>query len=159
MYFAYKHAREKYKERRQLQAQPVGELANGSAQLNQDTAVEARNGEGTNAMKVPTIASGAEIGRAPEAKETPVNNVSKTKKEDEPPYEDLAEKKRRRKYRWKIIFGLLAPFTLQSLDMTIIASALPYIATDFGECSPLSVPCLYPTTPLPVSPGSKTTEG
>ncbi len=47
--------------------------------------------------------------------------------------EEAAENKRRRTYRWKIILGLFAPFCLQSLDTTIIASALPYIAEDFGE--------------------------
>jgi hypothetical protein len=47
--------------------------------------------------------------------------------------EEAAEKKRRRTYRWKIILGLFAPFCLQSLDTTIIASALPYIAEDFGK--------------------------
>lgn len=47
--------------------------------------------------------------------------------------EEAAEKKRRRTYRWKIIIGLFAPFCLQSLDTTIIASALPYIAQDFSK--------------------------
>jgi hypothetical protein len=36
-------------------------------------------------------------------------------------------------YRWKISLGLFGPFALQALDTTIIASALPYIATDFGK--------------------------
>ncbi|KAJ5886553.1 uncharacterized protein N7473_009227 [Penicillium subrubescens] len=52
--------------------------------------------------------------------------------------EEAAEKKRRRVYRWKIILGLFAPFCLQSLDTTIIASALPYIAEDFGQLSQLN---------------------
>ena len=50
------------------------------------------------------------------------------------PNADPIEKKRRMKYRLKILFGLVAPFTLQSLDTTIIASALPFIAQDFGKC-------------------------
>ncbi|CAK7212027.1 hypothetical protein SCUCBS95973_001323, partial [Sporothrix curviconia] len=45
--------------------------------------------------------------------------------------EQKAERKRRYIYRCKIIFGLMMPFTLQGLDTTIVASALPYIATDF----------------------------
>lgn len=48
--------------------------------------------------------------------------------------EDVAETKRRRIYRRKIILGLAAPFALQALDTTIIASALPFIATDFRMC-------------------------
>ncbi|CAF3553300.1 hypothetical protein SNK04_000990 [Fusarium graminearum] len=49
-----------------------------------------------------------------------------------------SEEKAARVYRWKIIIGLMAPFALQSLDSTIIASALPWIAGDFGEISQLN---------------------
>ncbi|KAJ5712038.1 Major facilitator superfamily domain general substrate transporter [Penicillium malachiteum] len=52
--------------------------------------------------------------------------------------EEKAEKKRRRNYRLKLIFGLFGPFCLSSLDMTIVASALPYIATDFNQISQLN---------------------
>ncbi|KAK1753190.1 major facilitator superfamily domain, general substrate transporter [Echria macrotheca] len=52
--------------------------------------------------------------------------------------EEAAEKKRRRIYRYKIVFGLAFPFMLQALDTTIIASALPYIATDFNEIAQLN---------------------
>lgn len=41
-------------------------------------------------------------------------------------------------YRLKLIAGLLAPFALQALDVTIIASALPFIATDFNEVAQLN---------------------
>lgn len=63
--------------------------------------------------------------------QSPAHDTSSDKKTVSP--EEAAEKKRRRVYRWKIILGLFAPFCLQSLDTTIIASALPYIAEDFGE--------------------------
>ena len=46
--------------------------------------------------------------------------------------EKAERKKRQRAYRYRIIFGLMMPFTLQALDTTIIASALPTIAADFG---------------------------
>ena len=49
--------------------------------------------------------------------------------------EEAAEKKKRRSYRWKIIIGLFGPFTLQALDNTVIASAFPFIATDFSTYS------------------------
>ncbi|EPE08749.1 tetracycline efflux protein [Ophiostoma piceae UAMH 11346] len=48
------------------------------------------------------------------------------------------EKLEARRYRWKVIIGLIFPFALQALDVTIIASALPWIATDFGEVSQLN---------------------
>ncbi|KAI9158391.1 Efflux pump FUS6 [Paramyrothecium foliicola] len=46
-----------------------------------------------------------------------------------------AEKRSATKYRWTIVLGLVLPFALQALDATIIASALPWIANDFGESS------------------------
>ncbi|KAL8335600.1 hypothetical protein RB598_009677 [Gaeumannomyces tritici] len=42
------------------------------------------------------------------------------------------------KYRIKIICGLMLPFALQALDVTIVASALPWIAKDFNEVSQLN---------------------
>jgi hypothetical protein len=54
--------------------------------------------------------------------------------------EEKIQKRKRRQYRIKIIFGLVAPFALQALDTTIIASALPYIAKDFSTTTmPLSM--------------------
>lgn len=57
---------------------------------------------------------------------------SKTEKPEASP-DEKAEQRRRRVYRWKIVVGLVAPFTLQSLDTTIIASALSFIASDFSK--------------------------
>jgi hypothetical protein len=37
--------------------------------------------------------------------------------------------------KYKVLFGLALPFALSSLDVTIIASALPSIASVFSECS------------------------
>lgn len=47
------------------------------------------------------------------------------------------EKLAARSYRVKLIVGLFFPFALQALDVTIIASALPWIASDFSapKCS------------------------
>lgn len=47
------------------------------------------------------------------------------------------EKKALTRYRWKIMIGLAMPFMIQSLDATIIAGALPYIASDFRNTSPI----------------------
>lgn len=46
--------------------------------------------------------------------------------------ETLNKSERRRNHKYKVLFGLALPFALQSLDTTIIASALPFIASDFG---------------------------
>ena len=49
-----------------------------------------------------------------------------------------AERKRLRAYRYRIVVGLALPFTLQALDTTVIASALPFIARDFGQVAQLN---------------------
>jgi hypothetical protein len=51
------------------------------------------------------------------------------------------EKRAARIYRWKLIGGLFFPFTVQALDTTIVAGALPYIASDFRESSYPSLSC------------------
>ncbi|KAH7154801.1 tetracycline efflux protein [Fusarium sp. MPI-SDFR-AT-0072] len=42
------------------------------------------------------------------------------------------------RYRWRIILGLVLPFAISALDVTIIASALPWIAADFNRVSQLN---------------------
>lgn len=121
MFLAYKYARKKYKERKESQAQPKEASASGPAQPAHGAAVEANRG-GT-----PPVASDAAKVSNLETKVLPVKDTPKTEKEDP------IEKARMRKYRWMVVLGLMAPFTLQSLDTTIIAAALPYIASDFGE--------------------------
>ena len=43
-----------------------------------------------------------------------------------------AEKSAARKYRWKLLLLLLPGFFLSSLDITIVATALPFVASHFG---------------------------
>lgn len=74
-----------------------------------------------------------------------MNDLNEQKEQEIVNPEMVAEKKRRRIYRWKIILGLFSPFCLQALDTTIVASALPYIAQDF---SMPSIPLLPSTTYL-----------
>ena len=118
MYFAFKYARKKYRERHQREEQQH------ETQSGQSPKAESRQAEDTGA------------GTASDTVQ-PVSDTagpSTTGEEDnETPQETPAEKKARRKYRWKVLFGLVGPFTLQALDITIIASALPFIAQDFGE--------------------------
>jgi hypothetical protein len=107
MYLAYKYVKRKRNER---QASPPQDNEGGSSTRPATTVVVA-------------------------APDTQLSDSAKgpgsTKKTDPSP-EEVAEKKRRRKYRWKIVIGLFAPFALQGLDTTIIASAMPYIAADFS---------------------------
>ncbi|TLS25964.1 hypothetical protein PpBr36_07455 [Pyricularia pennisetigena] len=51
----------------------------------------------------------------------------------------IEEKRAARKYRLKLVLGLIFPFALQALDVTIVASALPWIAKDFSKSLSFSV--------------------
>jgi hypothetical protein len=117
MYFAFK----KYKEHR---ARQVAHKGQGDDQLVQQTSA----GVLQDASVTANTAGESEENNIQEAE---IKNAQKT----DPSPDEVAEKKRRRSYRWKIIFGLWCPFALQALDTTIIASALPYIATDFRTYS------------------------
>lgn len=44
----------------------------------------------------------------------------------------VAEKRAARKYRYKLLFLLLPGFFTSSMDLTIVATALPFIASHFG---------------------------
>lgn len=104
MYATYKYARKKLRDRAQPQA---GDVAGQPPSRGDDTA-------------------GILVGD-----DAPPRTSEAAKEEDGAAA--AGNKKRKRKYRWKILFGLCAPFALQALDTTIIASALPFIAADFGE--------------------------
>ncbi|OAP60460.1 hypothetical protein AYL99_05462 [Fonsecaea erecta] len=46
------------------------------------------------------------------------------------------ERSKARKYRWKLLFCLLPAFFVASLDLTIVATALPQIASHFSQYIP-----------------------
>ena len=43
------------------------------------------------------------------------------------------EKRAMRRYRWRIIAGLFLPVTIHALNLTMVAGALPFIASDFRK--------------------------
>jgi hypothetical protein len=49
------------------------------------------------------------------------------------------EKHDARVYRWKLIGGLLLPAFLASVDLTVVATALPFIASHFSKSNALQV--------------------
>ena len=53
--------------------------------------------------------------------------------------ESIAESKRARAYRWKLILSLLIPNMMASMDTTITATALPIIASHFSK----HATCIY----------------
>jgi hypothetical protein len=143
MYFAVKYARKKYKERQaaKLAGPSAQDPSSAEAQVQFQPGVEQPSEQHVE----PTVEAGeagkaaapAELPIAPVAAQTDIavpelavtsGKAAKTVVSDE----EKIQKKKRRQYRVKIIFGLVAPFALQALDTTIIASALPYIAKDFS---------------------------
>ena len=116
MYLAYKYAKKKHNQRKEERLAESGD----AVPMNRYSTVTAEE-----------PISGGTVADTASAVSNAKHGKEAAKKEPTP--EELAEKKRRRKYRLKILLGLVAPFTLQALDMTIVASALPFIAADFSE--------------------------
>ncbi|KAK5172735.1 uncharacterized protein LTR77_002855 [Saxophila tyrrhenica] len=48
------------------------------------------------------------------------------------------EKSAMRRYRWRLIAGLFIPASIQALNTTMLAGALPFIASDFNQLSQLN---------------------
>ncbi len=134
MYLAYKYAKKKHNQRKEER------LAKSQDAVPMDRTSVVIPEEPTSGTVAADTASAVSNAAKP-GKET-------AKKELTP--EEVAEKKRRRKYRLKILLGLVAPFTLQALDMTIVASALPFIASDFSEY--LTHATYTSSSPTPVCP-------
>ncbi|KAL2835470.1 major facilitator superfamily domain-containing protein [Aspergillus pseudoustus] len=63
--------------------------------------------------------------------------ISTTEKPAPSP-ETAAEKRRRRIYRWKLISSLFLPYMLATIDLTIVATAVPFIASHFNELDELN---------------------
>jgi hypothetical protein len=59
-------------------------------------------------------------------------NKGEENKTPQPSTDEYVENKRTRSYRWKIFIELSGLFRLQALGNAVIASAFPYIATDFS---------------------------
>ncbi|KAL4783760.1 major facilitator superfamily domain-containing protein [Aspergillus varians] len=49
-----------------------------------------------------------------------------------------AEQRRRRLYRWKLIGSLFMPYLLATIDLTIVATAVPFIASHFDQLGQLN---------------------
>ncbi|KAL4801840.1 MFS general substrate transporter [Aspergillus unguis] len=48
------------------------------------------------------------------------------------------EKRRRRNYRWKLVLCLFMPYFLATVDLTIVATAVPFIASHFDQLDELN---------------------
>jgi hypothetical protein len=133
MYLAYKYAKKKYRERQEAKraVQPLPDetepCTQDGARFNDTIALTASPNNTHDPFPFdtshPTLAA---------EDSSKVTQQESRKPEDAESPEERAEKARRRRYRLKIILGLFAPFTLQALDTTIIASALKFIADDFS---------------------------
>lgn len=147
MILAYRWARKRYQRRQQgrddepSQPPPTNTIELPIQPHTEAVTRDPTTRETSRSLDLPAHAAVNEIGPAA-AKGAKAE--TKTEKPEATP-EEKAEQRRRRVYRWKIVVGLFAPFTLQSLDTTIIASALPFIASDFSKQA---------QQPSPTKPGS-----
>jgi hypothetical protein len=142
MYLAYKYAKKRYQQRQEEKAAAAAQAASAApvpyAQgygVQSDVVrsdLNASPDHGTSSSNEPFNPSAVSA--------EPKTTEPKSKETETP--EEIAEKKRRRRYRFKIILGLFLPFTLQALDTTIIASALKFIADDFRQFCPPPTPSL-----------------
>lgn len=153
MFLAYRWARTKYQERRQEHddAPPAPPASFMEIPLQQRPGPGAGHAAALEAS-ASFEASPITTGNWNQATTTTREHKSKSKPKPKPRHqepsltpEEKAEKHRRQVYRWKVVIGLFAPFLLQSLDTTIIAAALPFIAKDFSKPPRLS----FSTHPSP----------
>ncbi|EAQ83590.1 hypothetical protein CHGG_09994 [Chaetomium globosum CBS 148.51] len=132
MYLAYKYAKKRYR------AHQEAKLADPTASHTTPSAPNGTQPDDTRGLTASSDEPGVPTPYDPSPlAATPGHTNPDDAKTKETP-EELAEKKRRRKYRLRIILGLFLPFTLQALDTTIIASALKFIAVDFNEIKQLN---------------------
>ncbi|KAL2833886.1 major facilitator superfamily domain-containing protein [Aspergillus cavernicola] len=68
----------------------------------------------------------------------PFEGITTTQEKLTPSPELEAEKRRRRLYRWKLFGSLFAPYMLATIDLTIVATAVPFIASHFDELDELN---------------------
>jgi len=148
MFLALRFAKKKYREirdrkqetyRLQSEAEPP-ERRSGDGWLDpQTSSLEGPVRAPNRHSNIGLVASDTTSPPAPHL--TEIENGAKNTQEKKPETpEQIAAKKRRRKYRLKIILAMFLPFTLQALDTTVIASALPLIAREFSAliCSLVS---------------------
>ena len=85
--------------------------------------------------------------QASSSAQQPINSGPQTDKTNPPmlttndpePGLTKQEKREQWKYRFRMFAGLFLPFFLDSTDITIIATALPHIAADFGRWFPIDI--------------------
>ncbi|KAL1870246.1 hypothetical protein Daus18300_005311 [Diaporthe australafricana] len=139
MFLAYRWARKRYQQRQQARDdEPLESPPTNTVELPRRSHPEAALRGPATRDTSPSLysPSNAVTTGSPAATKSAKAGIQTEKPEASP--EEKAEQRRRRAYRWRIVLGLVAPFTLQSLDTTIIASALPFIASDFNELSQLN---------------------
>jgi len=129
-YLLYKYIKKTSRERKARQANP-DRFENIGKQDQQSPA---------HAIDTPAASGEENVAQNPDTFATPQNGMpEKNGSTAEPtPAKDTRtkeEKRAMRIYRRKLIAGLFLPFSVQALETTIIAGALPFIASDFSRFS------------------------
>lgn len=131
MIIAYKYGRKKYTQRQARRAQEAQSIA------------PADPGQAPTTNNQPTSQNAPSSAIQPVVHQSPQQDVKLCQHQlaQDPSNQSNSskceicrrEKHDARIYRWKLIVGLLAPYLLASLDLTIVATALPFIASHFGK--------------------------
>ncbi|KAH6869508.1 major facilitator superfamily domain-containing protein [Thelonectria olida] len=126
MYLVWKYARKKYEKNREARSRCAAIETTPSPAASPIAACELM-ASGQDSARSPTT--------CPESHPPPIDAGGLF---TEQPHDRPVDVKRRRSLRYKVLLGLALPFALQSLDTTIIASALPFIADDFNQVKQLN---------------------
>lgn len=129
MIVAFRYAKRKYQENRDQKEQQ-------SYELHQDVDDPRRTGDDGQLRHNSTSDGGLGLQDTGAMRQGSVVLEGRDEGSTQKTPEKKAAKKRRRVYRTKIILAMFLPFTLQALDTTMIATALPLIAKEFGGLSP-----------------------
>lgn len=113
-YLLFKYLRRKYKERQATKTVDDSHLVPEptSGQEHKPERLEGLNVEDTQDTPAPT--------------RTTINEEENARIKE--------ETARRRRYRWKMIIGLILPNFLSAVDVTIVAPAVPEISSHFSTC-------------------------
>jgi hypothetical protein len=120
--------------KKRRQKKQVAQSTSLVEELSTPDALEARTLENSDSLNQASQSDATQI--APSRKQDDPIISSTVNDSSDPPERSPKEKREARIYLIKLTIGLLFPFCLQALDTTIIASALPWIASDFRKHLP-----------------------
>lgn len=137
-YLLYKYINKSLKERK---ARKANAPADGFENIGEDQQAPASvAGRLANSNPAETPENGSPQLRMVDEKQGSNVNSTSTEPKKSVDTRTKEEKKAQRIYRLKLVVGLFLPFSVQALETTIIAGALPFIASDFSTSAAMGHP-------------------